>query len=197
MNFRGILIFLILSAILYFLLPKINEQVEKRMEKKVDLSNFTVRKSRALRWIASLSFFILGGVLTVVLIYSDNNSMSDYAITFFTILLTFTLMVWMLFYKLEFKEGEFYYRPIFGRSKRFTLKDISDLSYTENRQGVKMITLYSGKDMVAKEWKFITLYIPENELALVYSTQEGYGAMLKLLQKEGFIGENPVLDKIH
>lgn len=103
-------------------------------------------------------------------------------------------MIWFQFYKLKVKDGVFYYRPIFGRSRTFTLDDITSLSCTMDRKGLRSITIYSNKNVkrkVVNLWNFITIETGTGEIVSVNSAQSGYELLFQLLQEEEILESNP------
>jgi hypothetical protein len=145
--------FIILVLIL-FAAPKLNDFVKEKSDKRMTVEDFTIRMSRVYAWYFTFGVFIMAFVVIMTLIEYVDRAFWEYLWVFTLFLFALITAIRMQFWKLRVKEGVFNFRPVFRKSRKFTLDDISSLSYTKSTSQIdknRYITLYSRGRLLIQE----------------------------------------------
>jgi hypothetical protein len=173
MNLQRLLSLVIVAAFIYFFTQIVDKLAKKRFEKKNEY-DFTLRMNRGYAWLSTFLFLYLIVIFSLVLPDAEPHLVGYLVIGFIMVMLFFYMVKGQVI-RLKVKDDNFCFVNIFGRSRKFTLEDITKAKYKSD----------IFKDDKGKKNAFIILYSGIRWLATVNSHMLGFELLLERLRNEG------------
>ena len=187
MDFLQIAILFVFYGVGFVLVPKFVKHMEKKSE-KMDIDDFTLSKPKTVSWLWALGFLFF--ISLVFLLTTQGGTWEDLGSLYILLMsLTVGIVLYLIrlnFYRIKVKEGNFHYRPIFGRSRKFNVADIKKVERTY-QSGMYFLTKFISIHSESCGVPTLILYSETGELLRVGSTLKGYGAFIKFLREEELI----------